>query len=66
MDLFLVLASIYDEQNLDYYKYINCIKITTEEFRYLINNHYIKDVNCKIAYYKLLGYLREGSGGNFA
>lgn len=47
------------ELNLDKDEYLYNIKVNIDEFRYLLDNDYIKDVNARIGYYKYLEYLRK-------
>ena len=47
------------ELNLDKDEYLYNIAVTLDEFRYLLNNDYIKDVNARIGYYKYLEYIKE-------
>lgn len=44
--------------NLDSDEYLHNIMVSTKEFKYLLNNNYIKDVNARIGYYKYLEYIR--------
>lgn len=47
------------EVNLDTDEYLYSIKVDIDEFRYLLDNGYLKDVNARIGYYKYLEYLRK-------
>ena len=44
---------------LDSDEYLDCVSVSLEEFKYLMDNGYIKDVNARIGYYKYLEYLRK-------
>ena len=43
---------------LDSDEFLHNISVSLEEFKYLLDNNYIKDVNARIGYYKYLEYLR--------
>lgn len=43
---------------LDHDEFLSNVSVTLDEFRYLLDNHYIKDVNARIGYYKYLEYLK--------
>ncbi|MBR3162456.1 MAG: NUDIX hydrolase [Bacilli bacterium] len=43
-------------QKLDKDEYIRCIKVTVDEFKYLLDNRYILDATARLAYYKALEY----------
>lgn len=45
------------ELNLDADEYLYNISVTIEEFKYLLDNNYIKDVNARIGYYKYKEYI---------
>ena len=45
------------ELNLDKDEYLHNISVSIDEFRYLLDNNYIKDVNARIGYYKYLEYI---------
>ncbi len=45
------------KQKLDDDEYIKVIKVTFNEFKYLLNNGYILDATARLAYYKSLEYL---------
>lgn len=45
------------ELNLDTDEYLYSISVTIEEFKYLLDNNYIKDVNARIGYYKYKEYI---------
>ena len=45
--------------NLDHNEYLYYITVRLDEFKYLMDNDYIKDVNARIGYYKYLEYLRK-------
>lgn len=45
------------EVKLDPDEYLYYISVTVDEFRYLLDNGYIKDVNARIGYYKYLEYM---------
>lgn len=60
IDLVLALDCIHTkEQHLDFDEYVNYEEVTMEEFKYLLDNHYIKDANSRIGYYKVLEYLNN-------
>lgn len=43
--------------NLDADEYLYNISVTIDEFKYLLDNKYIKDVNARIGYYKYKEYI---------
>lgn len=43
---------------LDKDEYLYNIRVSLDEFRYLLDNNYIKDVNARIGYYKYLEYIK--------
>lgn len=43
---------------LDSDEFLHNISVSLEEFKYLIDNNYIKDANARIGYYKYLEYIR--------
>ena len=45
------------ELSLDKDEFLHYIEVDLDEFRYLLDNGYIKDVNARIGYYKYLEYL---------
>lgn len=45
------------EQSLDSDEFVNYIKVNIKEFRYLLDNGYIKDVTARLAYYRTIEYL---------
>ena len=45
------------ELNLDADEYLYNISVTIDEFKYLLDNNYIKDVNARIGYYKYKEYI---------
>ena len=45
------------ELKLDSDEHLYSINVTINEFKYLLDNDYIKDVNARIGYYKYLEYL---------
>ena len=47
------------ELSLDKDEYLYNIAVTLDEFRYLLDNDYIKDVNARIGYYKYLEHIKE-------
>ena len=47
------------ELKLDSDEYLHSIKVSMDEFRYLLDNDYIKDVNARIGYYKYLDYIKR-------
>jgi len=44
---------------LDSDEYLHSIRVSIDEFRYLLDNDYIKDVNARIGYYKYLEYIKR-------
>ena len=48
------------ELNLDKDEFLYNINVTIDEFKYLLDNNYIKDVNARIGYYKYLEYIGSG------
>lgn len=46
------------ELKLDKDEYLYNIRVSLDEFRYLLDNNYIKDVNARIGYYKYLEYIK--------
>lgn len=44
---------------LDSDEYLHSIRVSIDEFRYLLDNNYIKDVNARIGYYKYLDYIKR-------
>lgn len=46
-------------QDLDPDEFIEYIEVDFDEFEYLLENNYILDANCRIAYYKALEYLEN-------
>ena len=44
---------------LDSDEYLHGIRVSIDEFRYLLDNDYIKDVNARIGYYKYLEYIKR-------
>lgn len=60
IDLVLALNCIKTKnQHLDPDEYVNFEEVTLEEFKYLLDNNYIKDANSRIGYYKTLEYLKK-------
>lgn len=60
IDLVLALDCTHTkEQHLDFDEYVNYEEVTIEEFKYLLDNHYIKDANSRIGYYKAIEYLNN-------
>ena len=49
------------KQKLDQDEFIKCIKVTFEEFKYLLDNGYILDATARLAYYKTLEYLSNNN-----
>ena len=47
------------EIHLDSDEYLYNVSVTIDEFKYLLDNNYIKDVNARIGYYKYLEYIRK-------
>lgn len=47
------------EIHLDSDEYLYNVSVTMDEFKYLLDNNYIKDVNARIGYYKYLEYIRK-------
>ena len=47
------------ELHLDSDEYLYNVSVTMDEFKYLLDNNYIKDVNARIGYYKYLEYIRK-------
>jgi len=47
------------ELELDNDEYLYNVKVNIDEFRYLLDNDYIKDVNARIGYYKYLEYMKR-------
>lgn len=47
------------ELNLDKDEYLYNISVSIDEFKYLLDNNYIKDVNARIGYHKYLEYIRK-------
>ena len=45
------------EQSLDNDEFVNYIKVNIREFRYLLDNGYIKDATTRLAYYRTIEYL---------
>ena len=48
-------------QKLDEDEYLKFIKVTFEEFKYLLDNNYILDATARLAYYKTLEYLKNNN-----
>ena len=48
-------------QKLDEDEYLKFIKVTFEEFKYLLDNGYILDATARLAYYKTLEYLKNNN-----
>lgn len=48
-------------QKLDKDEFIKVIKVTFNEFKYLLNNGYILDATARLAYYKTLEYLANNN-----
>lgn len=48
-------------QKLDEDEFIKYIKVTIEEFKYLLDNGYILDATARLAYYKTLEYLSNNN-----
>ena len=48
-------------QELDSDEYIHFIKVSVEEFKYLVENEYIVDAASKFAYYKVMEYLIDNN-----
>lgn len=46
------------ELKLDHDEFLYNISVTLDEFKYLLDHDYIKDVNARIGYYKYLEYLK--------
>ncbi len=46
------------ELHLDSDEFLHNIVVTMDEFKYLMDNSYIKDANARIGYYKYLEYIR--------
>lgn len=60
IDLVIALDCIHTkDQHLDTDEFVEYIEVTKEEFKYLLNNNYIKDANSRIGYYKALEYLNR-------
>ena len=58
IDLILALNCIkIKEQHLDTDEFVEYEEVTLEEFKYLLENNYIKDANSRIGYYKAIEYL---------
>ena len=49
------------EQSLDQDEFINYIKVTFDEFKYLLDNGYILDATARLAYYKTIEYLSNNN-----
>ena len=49
------------KQNLDKDEYIKYIKVTFDEFKYLLDNGYILDATARLAYYKTIEYLSNNN-----
>lgn len=65
IDLFLALDCYKDrEQHLDFDEFIEYIEVSFSEYVYLINNNYMLDANCRIAYYRALDYLLNNKLSN--
>ena len=47
------------EQSLDNDEFVNYIKVNIREFRYLLDNGYIKDATARLAYYRTIEYLTD-------
>lgn len=47
------------ELKLDKDEFLYNIKVNIDEFRYLLDNNYLKDVNARIGYYKYLEHIRK-------
>ena len=50
-----------DKQHLDKDEFVEYITVSIEEFRYLLDNGYILDATCRLAYYKTLEYLTNNN-----
>lgn len=62
MYIALALDCIKDgEQDLDSDEFICNIRVSIDEFKYLVSNNYIIDVASKFAYYKALEYLNNNN-----
>lgn len=60
----IVLATSCEQkgkQNLDEDEYIKNIKVTFEEFKYLLDNKYILDATARLAYYKTIEYISNNN-----
>lgn len=49
------------EQHLDKDEFVNYVKVSVDEFRYLLDNGYILDATARLAYYRTLEYLTNNS-----
>lgn len=49
------------EQHLDKDEFVNYVKVSVSEFRYLLDNGYILDATARLAYYRTLEYLGDNS-----
>lgn len=49
------------EQHLDKDEFVSYIKVSVDEFRYLLDNGYILDATARLAYYRTLEYLTNNS-----
>lgn len=47
------------KQHLDKDEFLKYIKVSFKEFRYLIDNYYVRDATSRIAYYRVLEYFKE-------
>ena len=60
IDLFLAIdCEKKKPQKLDPDEFIEYIEVDFDEYEYLLENHYMLDANCRIAYYKALEYLEK-------
>lgn len=49
------------EQDLDKDEFVSYIKVSIDEFKYLLDNGYILDATARLAYYRTLEYLTNNS-----
>ena len=62
IDLFLAVDCVKNSvQNLDDDEFLICEEVSMDEFKYLVDNNYIMDVNSRIGYFHYLNYLKEKS-----